>query len=150
MSAVKAGGVVKHAEDRSTEPSGTSFPGKYLSVTSFRGDGTPVATPVWFVEDEGLLFVETDSTSFKVKRIGRNPMVSVAPCTASGRLTGEQVGGRARILGPRTPDRVRELMARKYRVDRVLILPIYRAVQAVRHRGRPHGEAVVLEINPTG
>ena len=25
------------------------FPGKYLSVTSFKRDGTPVATPVWFV-----------------------------------------------------------------------------------------------------
>jgi hypothetical protein len=26
------------------------FPGKYLSLTSYRRDGGPVATPVWFVQ----------------------------------------------------------------------------------------------------
>ena len=36
-----------------------TFPGKYLSLTSFRRDGTGVATPVWFVEDGGRLLVET-------------------------------------------------------------------------------------------
>jgi hypothetical protein len=29
------------------------FPGRYLSVTSFKRDGTGVATPVWFVSDGG-------------------------------------------------------------------------------------------------
>ena len=27
----------------------TLFPGRYLSVTSFKRDGTGVATPVWFM-----------------------------------------------------------------------------------------------------
>jgi uncharacterized protein len=126
----------------------SSFPGKYLRVTTFRRDGTPVATPVWFVEDEGRLFVETDAASFKVKRIRRNPEVSVAPCTASGKPKGNEVGARAEILGPEPPARVRELMARKYRVDRIVILPIYRAVQAIRHKGSSHGNAVVLAITP--
>jgi hypothetical protein len=29
----------------------STFEGKYLSLTSFRRDGTAVATPVWFVVD---------------------------------------------------------------------------------------------------
>ena len=34
------------------------FRGKYLSLTSFRRDGSGVATPVWFVSDNGHVLVE--------------------------------------------------------------------------------------------
>jgi hypothetical protein len=50
----------------------TAFPGKYLSITSFRRDGTGKATPVWFVQEDGCLLVETDAGSYKVRRIRRN------------------------------------------------------------------------------
>jgi hypothetical protein len=33
----------------------TQFTGKYVSLTTFRRDGTAVATPVWFVSDNGNL-----------------------------------------------------------------------------------------------
>jgi Pyridoxamine 5'-phosphate oxidase len=56
-----------------------TFAGKYLSLTSFRRDGTGVATPVWFVEADGRLLVETDAGSCKVRRIRRNPQVTLAP-----------------------------------------------------------------------
>ena len=122
--------------------------GKYLSVTSFRADGTAVATPVWFVQrGEGLL-VETDADSFKVKRIRTNPRVLVAACGASGRLHGEQVEARAEILGPEALDPTRKLMARKYRLDRIFILPLYRLVQRLQHKPTGQGESVILEITP--
>jgi PPOX class probable F420-dependent enzyme len=104
---------------------GVGFPGKYLSVTSFRRDGTPVATPVWFVEEEGRLLVETDADSYKVRRIRPYPAVLVTPCSATGRLRGKQRKAHAEILGTDALAPVRELMARKYRWDRVFILPIY-------------------------
>jgi uncharacterized protein len=69
----------------------TAFPGKYLSITSFRRDGTGKATPVWFVQEGGCLLVETDASSYKVRRIRRNPRVMVAPCGPTGRLRGEPV-----------------------------------------------------------
>jgi len=130
-----------------------AFPGKYLSVTSFRRDGTAVATPVWFVLEGEHLLVETGAASYKVKRIRRNRSVSIAPCTASGRLRGEQVSARAEVLGPEALERVRRLAARKYRADKILILPIYRAIQAVRHKAVnavPEGDPVVLAITPEG
>ena len=37
------------------------FDGKYLSLTSFKRDGTGVPTPVWFAGDDGHLLVETDA-----------------------------------------------------------------------------------------
>ena len=69
-------------------PTPPAVPGKYLSLTSFRRDGTGVATPVWFVEAGGRLLVETDAASYKVRRIRRNPQVTIAPCTATGRRRG--------------------------------------------------------------
>ena len=45
------------------------FPGRYLSVTTFKRDGTTVATPLWFVSDGRRLFALTDLQSWKVRRI---------------------------------------------------------------------------------
>jgi len=93
-----------------------AFPGKYLSVTSFKRDGTGAATPVWFVQERGRLLVETDANSYKVKRIRRNPSVTIAPCTATGRLRGDPVAARAELLPDAEIGRVERLMAGKYRV----------------------------------
>jgi uncharacterized protein len=124
-----------------------AFPGKYLSVTSYRRDGTGVPTPVWFVQENGRLLVETDASSFKVRRIRRNPAVAVAPCTATGRLRGEPLAAHAELLPDAEVSRVERLMARKYRVDLVVIKPI-RSLQAALHPGRPRGKPVVLAITP--
>ena len=52
---------------------------------------------------------------------------------SSGRPHGDPVPGQAELLAPSALAHVNRLMARKYRIDRVLILPLYRAVQ--RRRG---------------
>lgn len=125
-----------------------TFSGKYLSLTSFRRDGTGVATPVWFVRDGDRLLVETDAGSYKLKRIRRNPSVRVAPCGATGRLRGEPRQARAEILPESEVARAERLMARKYRVDRMLLLPPYRVVEWLRGRRRPPGGSVILAITP--
>ena len=124
-----------------------AFPGKYLSLTSFRRDGTGVATPVWFVEADGRLLVETDASSYKVRRIRHDPRVTIAPCTATGRLRGTPVPAWAELLSDAEICRVDQLIARKYRVDLLVIKPI-RSLQAALHRRRPRGTPVVLEIAP--
>ncbi|MEV6955751.1 PPOX class F420-dependent oxidoreductase [Streptomyces sp. NPDC051183] len=89
---------------------------RYVSLTTFRKDGTPVATPVWAVADGGELYVWTRSDSWKVKRIRNNGRVTVAPCDVRGRLAdGAPVGeGQARLLDEAGLLRVRRLMSRKY------------------------------------
>jgi hypothetical protein len=38
----------------------TPFVGqRYLNLESFKRDGTPIRTPVWFAEDHGVLYVYT-------------------------------------------------------------------------------------------
>jgi PPOX class probable F420-dependent enzyme len=127
---------------------GAEFRGKYLSLTTFKRDGTGVATPVWFVADGDHLLVNTDPHSFKAKRIARNPRVTVALCSASGRLRGEPVPGHAEFLPPSELPRVERLMARKYSFDRLVILPIYWLIQRLRGR-RGASESVALAITLT-
>jgi uncharacterized protein len=133
-----------HPETGST----SLFVGKYLSLTTFKRDGAAVATPVWFVADHGRLLVLTDAESFKVKRIRRNPSVTVARCSASGRLSGQPVVARAEILPDTETVRAERLMNDKYRFDRIAIIPIYRAVRWLRG-DRRSGTNVVVAITPT-
>jgi PPOX class probable F420-dependent enzyme len=125
-----------------------AFPGRYLSLTSFRRDGTGVATPVWFVESGGRLLVETDAASYKVRRIRRDPRVTIAPCTATGRLRGIPVPAWADLLPDAEAARVERLMARKYRVDLLFIKPL-RALQRALHPRRPRGNPIILELTPS-
>jgi hypothetical protein len=72
--------AIEHRAQRSAADLEAGFPGRYLSVTSFRRDGAGVATSVWFVSDGRRLFALTDLHSAKVRRMRRNPHVLVAPC----------------------------------------------------------------------
>jgi PPOX class probable F420-dependent enzyme len=74
------------------------FPGKYLGITSFKRDGTGVATPVWFVSDGTRLFAFTDLHSAKIRRIHHNPRVLVASCWVNGKLRRQPVAARAQVL----------------------------------------------------
>jgi PPOX class probable F420-dependent enzyme len=85
--------------------------GKYLLVTSYKKDGTPVATPVWVVRDGSTLGVWTAGDSWKVKRIRRRSDVLVGPCDVRGNPTGASVPATAEIV-PAAP--YRPLLARKY------------------------------------
>jgi uncharacterized protein len=127
----------------------TQFPGKYVSLTTFRRDGTAVSTPVWFVAENGSLLVETDGNSYKVKRIRRNDNVTVARCNATGRVAGEVVPARATILPADELPRVERLLHRKYRLDYILVLPIYLLVQRLRGRPLRYETPVILSITPT-
>jgi hypothetical protein len=69
------------------------FRGRYLSVTTFRRDGSGVATPVWFASDARRPFALTDLHSAKVGRIRRNPRVLVESCRVDGKLPSEPVPG---------------------------------------------------------
>jgi len=87
---------------------------KYVSLTSYRRDGTPVATPVWVVRDGDHLAIWTNSRTGKVKRIRRNPTATLARCTFRGKLLGEPVPVRAELMPADDTLRVLGLIRRKY------------------------------------
>jgi len=94
----------------------------YVSLTTFRKSGKPVATPVWFGEQNGHLYVMARPDSGKCKRIRNNPEVRVAPCTVRGRVTGPEFTGKARILPPEDWPWARRTVRSKYWLARVPFL----------------------------
>ena len=95
---------------------------KYISLTTFRKMGVGVATPVWFGEDGGKLYVMTRGTMGKTKRIRNNPKVQVAPCTMSGKVTGDQFPATARILPLEEQPHARQAINRKYWMARIPLI----------------------------
>lgn len=87
---------------------------KYVLLTTFRKDGTPVATPLWAAPDGDKLLMWTVTDSYKVKRIKRNPSVTVAACDARGNPKGEPVAAVAEILDAPGTDHARDAIARRY------------------------------------
>ncbi|MFI6932091.1 PPOX class F420-dependent oxidoreductase [Streptomyces sp. NPDC050287] len=90
--------------------------GKYLLLTSFRRNGTPVATPVWVVRDGDTLGVWTAADSGKVTRIRARGDVLVWPCDMRGHPTGDQIPATAEITDAATVARYRQLIKREYGV----------------------------------
>lgn len=90
--------------------------GRYVSLTTFRKNGTGVATPVWYAVEGSRLYVWTRSDSWKVKRLRHDPRVEVAVCDVRGNVA-EGAGrftGTGRLVAGEELVRIRRLLSRKY------------------------------------
>ncbi|HEY5868331.1 MAG TPA: PPOX class F420-dependent oxidoreductase [Candidatus Tectomicrobia bacterium] len=87
---------------------------RYLNLESVKRDGTPVQTPVWFAEEQGVLYVYTLANAGKVRRIRRHPRIRIAPCTMRGTVTGPWVEGDATIVDATTAAQGHALLRHKY------------------------------------
>jgi uncharacterized protein len=87
----------------------------YISLLSYKRDGTGVETPVWAAPLDGKLVVFTLREMYKVKRIRRNPKVRVAKCNLRGRLLGPWHDGRCVLVENRAYEaRAYEALNAKY------------------------------------
>jgi len=74
---------------------------KYALLVTFRADGTPVPTPVWFaLLDDRRLVTQTEERTAKIRRLRRDPRARVFPCDPRGRPLGPGVDGTVRIMAP--------------------------------------------------
>ncbi|MBF6170557.1 PPOX class F420-dependent oxidoreductase [Nocardia blacklockiae] len=90
---------------------------KYALLTTYKKDGTAVGTPVWVAPDGDRLVIWTNPKTWKVKRIRRNPSVTLQVCDNRGRTAGgEIVAGTAEVLDEDGTERVRGVIGRKYGV----------------------------------
>jgi uncharacterized protein len=87
---------------------------KYLNMETYRKTGKPVATPVWFAEENGTLYIYSLANAGKVKRIRNNPQVRIVPCDVRGKPKGEWVEVKARILDERGAALGHRLLNQKY------------------------------------
>ncbi|MFG1927711.1 PPOX class F420-dependent oxidoreductase [Cryptosporangium sp. NPDC048952] len=116
---------------------------KYVSLTTYRKDGTPVATPVWQVPHDGELWIVTEAESWKVKRIRNNPQVEVVACDMRGKIApgAPTASGTARLL-----DDVGTAQARKLLADRYLMSKLGNAFARVVRLRRPPMIGVVVTL----
>jgi PPOX class probable F420-dependent enzyme len=117
---------------------------RYMALTTYRRDGRPVTTPVWAVPLEGKLYVVTDNSTGKARRVRATGRARFAPCNVSGRrILGEWQEGTGRIVQDEM--RRREALAalqRKYGWQLSLAMLVYRLRGVYRDR-------VVLELTPS-
>lgn len=109
---------------------------RYIALTTYRRDGTPVTTPVWPLGLEGRMFVGTTADTGKVKRLRRDARVRFAVCDARGRrILGPWYEGEARTVDdPTLAGRFQRALARKYGWQYRLIMLVYRLRGAYRDR----------------
>lgn len=72
--------------------------GTYVLLVTYKRDGTPIPSPVWFARDGDTLFVWTEINAFKAKRLRNDPRALLAPCTSRGVPTGDPVAATGRVL----------------------------------------------------
>jgi uncharacterized protein len=89
-------------------------------LITYRRDGTPVPTPVWAAEADGLLYVRTERTAGKVKRLRNDPRLVVAPCTVRGRPLGAPLEATARMLPPEGEPHAEQVLAARYGLGRAI------------------------------
>jgi uncharacterized protein len=61
--------------------------GKYAMLTTYKKDGSPVGSPVWLAAQDDRIVVAANGDSWKIKRIRRNPNVTLQLCNARGTNT---------------------------------------------------------------
>jgi hypothetical protein len=87
----------------------------YVNLETFKRDGSGVRTPVWVASLDGKMVIFTDGTSYKVKRLRRNPKVCVAACDVRGGTAGPWAEGTCTIVdAPDREERAYEVLRAKY------------------------------------
>jgi PPOX class probable F420-dependent enzyme len=76
----------------------SSITGTHVLLVTYKRDGTPVPSPVWFAKDDDQLYVWTEVNAFKAKRLRNDERALLAPCSARGVPAGDPVAAVGRVL----------------------------------------------------
>jgi uncharacterized protein len=101
-------------------------------LTTYRRDGTPVATPVTIAVDGERAFIRTYDQAWKARRLRRNPRVELAPSTVAGKPRGEAIAAATRLLSGAEAERAARLIARRQRVLQGILVPLFHRAKGYR------------------
>ena len=111
-------------------------------LTTYKRDGTPVATPVTIAVDGDHAYVRTWESAWKAKRMRNNPDVALAPSTRRGRATGEALRARSRMLEGDEAKRAARAIARRQPILQGVLVPLTHKLMRYRTL---HYELTTLE-----
>jgi uncharacterized protein len=88
----------------------------YINLETYRRNGQPVATPVWFTidHDNKMIYIITRTETGKVKRLRNNSNVRIVPCGIRGQPKGEWLTGRATFATPEQQEIALKQRNKKY------------------------------------
>jgi PPOX class probable F420-dependent enzyme len=87
---------------------------EYIRLETVKRNGQVVSTPVWFVVEDGALFVRSYVNSGKVKRMRNDPHVRITPSDAMGKPHGLTIDGTAIRADGDMEIKISQLLYRKY------------------------------------
>ena len=87
---------------------------KYVNLETYKKDGTPVRTPVWFMIDSDIVYVVTREKTGKVKRLKNNQNIKIVPCSFTGKSKSEWIKGIAQKITGEMAEKAIKLRKKKY------------------------------------
>jgi PPOX class probable F420-dependent enzyme len=88
---------------------------QYLNLATFRKTGVAVETPVWFAKEGDTLYAFSTRDAGKVKRLRNSSRARIAPCTVTGKVTGDWVDAEGLLLDEKIgKDVAHKALKRKY------------------------------------
>ena len=87
---------------------------KYISLETYKKDGTAVRTPVWFVIDSDLIYIITRENTGKVKRLKINKDIRIVSCSFKGEPKNEWVKGITEKITGEKAEKIIKLRKKKY------------------------------------
>jgi uncharacterized protein len=124
---------------------------KYILLTTFRRDGTPVSTPVWIVALDGeTVGFWTSSGSGKVKRLAHTARVTVQPSDARGRVKQSSTAAEAtaRVVTGSEFEAISQRVIAKYGFMTKITKALGTIAGTARGKRIPYGDIGVV-ITPT-
>ncbi len=126
---------------------------QYVSLVSFKANGSPKPTPIWIVdlgrdaEGHQQAGFTTWGQSWKVKRIRNNRSVTLQPCDQRGVVAegSDVIAATARIGSTAEFDEVRQLVKAKYGVW-VTVIKTMNTVGSLLGKGGQSDSAVIFTI----
>lgn len=125
---------------------------RYMLLTTFRRDGTPVATPVWVTPyGEDSVAFWTSSGSGKAKRLAHTSRVTVQPSDARGRVkTGTQpIDATARVVSGDELEKIRRNVVAKYGFQTKITKVVGTLIGMLKRKRIPYGDRGVI-VTPAG
>jgi PPOX class probable F420-dependent enzyme len=105
---------------------------KTILLTTYKRDGTPIATPVSIAFDGDRAFFRSYDKAWKTKRLRNNTSVDVAPATLGGKPTGPGVRAQATLLSDDQAQIAAEALARRHPLLQRVLVPLAHRIMRYR------------------
>lgn len=105
---------------------------KTVLLTTYKRDGTPIATPVSIAFEGERAFFRSYDKAWKTKRLRNNRSVDVAPATFRGKPTGPSVRAQATLLSDDQSQVAAHALARRHPLLQRLLVPAAHRIMRYR------------------